>query len=476
MTPARLSRTAGLAALGFAASTVLIHCAKDDRQGVAVLEIKDCPNLADLSDDPTSPFATLRVFVEVAEELKAKSADVDQRLAAACTELDTELGLPIANGSVPACQSLSKRMEAVIKSAPPPPAGPLPPSWVELSYPAFCKHDRSVQAACLAKCAGPCDVSTCDPKKLVGVCDGDCKGDCSTVGVEAACTGKCEGTCAGLDKSDCTGECVGQCGNGSFVGQCESGCSVSAAGFFGVCSGLCTGVCNGAPIGMPIKAGDAGDAGDGGAPEAGPGTGGSCAGTCIGYCSSQASGVCAGACTGSFAGGSCVGACTGKCGSGSAGTPCSTTCTGICTKPAGPACAGTCHGGCSVPLREPACEGSLECGQNIECRNACNAKAEAAITCTPTDDFQVFGVGDDALYKALKKHGAALGALAQEIDSLRNAQSFIAERAPSDFAALGANNDLARACAARGIMANTDALNTIRNLINANPTTRKYSL
>jgi len=129
-----------------------------------------------------------------------------------------------------------------------------------------------------------------------------------------------------------------------------------------------------------------------------------------------------------------------------------------------------------VPLREPICEASLECGQNIECRNACNAKAEAAITCTPTESFQVFSAGDDALYAALKKHGARLGVLAEEIQALRNAQSFIAERTPSDFAALGANNDQARACSARGIKANTEALETIRNLITADPTTRKFAL
>lgn len=504
----RLLKLAAVAGGAGVVVTLLVACFSDPREDDAITVIDKCDVTA-LSTDPANPQSSLLAYVNATDTLAKRSNEVEASMRDVCNAINTDLALPPGTDAASACKGITARIEAVIKKQPPPAVGALANTdWVEIRIPQTCAVPPGTLEGCLAKCAGPCDPSKCDPGKLAGKCNGTCAGTCSETGDAVPCNGSCIGE-TGLDGGSCVGECNGVCGAQAWAGDCSGSCP---AAFTGVCSGTCTGKCNGVPIGdagvAPDAGGDAADDGgadggaDGGPPEGGPpggpsfkrppgGADGNCTGVCTGVCSSGANGDCKAPCLtfndagppiGRFASGFCgaggvPAACTGSCRT-AGGNGSTTTCNGTCTQGGQATCNGICRtvrdaGGCNGTLENAFCEGNTTCAQNAECNNACQATKALAAVCAEAKTIQVYAVSDPQLYTALVKHGGALGKVVNELTQLRTAFSFVGNRAFGDFNALTLSGDLVRACVAVGEANATAASAKITASVAANPTTRK---
>lgn len=481
---------------GAAIVAVLVSCLSDPREDEAVIVTDKC-DVAKLSALPTSPESSLRAYVDSTKLLLDKSTVTETALKDACNAINTDLQQPPGADVGGACKPVFQRIQTVIAKEPPSAPGALGnTSWVDIDFPSSCTIPAGTTEGCIAKCAGACDPSKCEPGKVAGKCAGDCVGTCSEVGENIACRGKCVGRTE-LDGGSCKGECVGRCTANAWVGECTGACP---AAFNGTCAGTCTGQCDGIPVGDagggPIDAG--GDDGEAGPVEAGPpnpfpkppgGNDGNCKGKCIGVCSSGATGSCSGPCLtyaagppiGAWksgfcgAGGTPAAACTGTCDvAGGNGT--TSTCNGNCSQAGKPSCGGICRnadgGGCNGALSDSFCEGNLACGQNAECNNACQAFGILSSTCTDPTFSQIFTVTDPALAAALKKNQGALGKALNQLSLLRGAINFIGNRSLGDFRSLGLSGDLVTACVTEA-RANVEAANVkIDNASKANPTLR----
>lgn len=487
-----MSRKVNILPLVAGAATIVavgaVACFSDPRADEEVVVVDTCQ--ADrLSSDPGNPQSSLRAYLDAAEALTKRTAEVEAELTGACNALNAELGLPSGADATSACRTIAARLDTVIKGGTAP-FGPGAPEWAELRATTSCKPQADALAKCISSCAGPCDNSKCEPGRAAGKCAGTCKGECLTVGTDVPCNGRCVGEIPLKQAPQtCVGECTGICPNGIWAGSCEASCSTF---FIGNCGGTCTGQCNGSPInvtptdaGAPDAAGsDGGDAGPPAPPTGGPppsNADGNCKGTCVGVCSSKSNGFCNGApCLkfnpagppdiGAYNGycpGTCGGSCKSATGSGSAGT-----CTGECTERKAQ-CAGTCRGACEGTLTEAVCEGSLKCGQNAECENACQAKAELLKTCEDSKTVEAYAVSDEKLHAALVKHGPRMGRALASLGILRQAISFITKRSYADFVAIGASGDLVKACVAKGKKDVEAAESKYATLASANPTVRK---
>ncbi len=127
-----------------------------------------------------------------------------------------------------------------------------------------CEADVKVMADCAGRCDAHVDPGhakvDCEPGKLSGTCEAQCKGTCD-VSAAAKCEGKCKGSCDAEVKGTCSGKCNGKCD-----GKSSSGAS---------CAGTCEGRCEGGTVE------------------------GQCNGNCQGRCELAASAKCDGTCTGS---------------------------------------------------------------------------------------------------------------------------------------------------------------------------------
>jgi len=486
-------RRRGLLVLSAVAGTlgiaVLVSCAKDPRENDPVAPPATC-DPAKLSTDPKNPESSLKAYLDSAALLLQRATDVETELKDACNQMATELALPNGQDVIAACKAIGARADGVNKVSPEPPPGF--PQWVEMRFAPLCTAPVDAREKCVASCAGPCDVNACEPSKLVGKCAGECKGLCETVGDGIPCQGSCVGSVPpGGSPTTCAGECQGVCTGADWSGSCTGAC---AGLFLGNCTtGTCTGSCNGGPSNVTLTdaGADGGDGGDGGggggAPtlEAPPNNAdGNCKGFCAGVCSGGASGFCHDApcldfpvaappAPANFTGGNCfAGLCGGLCKS-AGGTGTTTTCNGKCTGQK-PQCDGICRGECTGARTELRCEGSLNCSQNTECANACEARAALATTCSEPTVFEVYAVSDPQLGAAFTKYGAKVGKAITELAYLRNALGFLEKRAYGDFVGIGLHGEVTRACVAKG-NADVDAADAkIRDIITADFTARKF--
>src|SRR5262249_22107699 len=140
---------------------------------------------------------------------------------------------------------------------------------------------------------------------------------------------------------------------------------------------------------------------------------------------------------------------------------------------AGASCDGRCDGTCSEPMQGTACRGKLDCGQNVECGNACAVKAALTLKCTPPAGIELEAVSDSKLHDAIKNHGGALAVAIQTLNALRTAELAIQDRGISDFEAIHATGEVVRACVNRGQAALSKADTAIKAAVNADPTRRK---
>lgn len=121
-----------------------------------------------------------------------------------------------------------------------------------------------------ADCAGKCDAKVsggkakveCEPGKLSGKCDAQCKGTCDMqtaakcdgqcsgscdAEIKGSCSGKCNGKCDGKDSkgASCAGTCEGKCEGGTVKGECKGKCGGSCQlKADAKCDGTCTGSCS----------------------------------------------------------------------------------------------------------------------------------------------------------------------------------------------------------------------------------------
>lgn len=481
------------------AVSVLVSCLDDPRAGEEVRVTSAC-DLNQLSADPASPQASLRVYVQTTEQLLQRATAVETEMKDACNAIDTELGLPTGADALTACKPIAARVAAITKNQARPEA-PFFANWAELRYAPLCQSPPDALAKCISQCTpGTCDATKCEPQKLAAVCQGTCKGVCISQGENLPCTGACVGDVKMEmpTPSSCGGECQGVCVDGpNWYGHCDGAC---AGQFVGRCEGTCTGICNGQPINQTDAGADAGDP-DAGDPDAGDGGGGgggggppvlappptnadgNCQGVCVGVCSKGAEGLCIGApCLefqqagppnlGHFSGGNCFsGLCGGVCKS-ALGNSSPTTCTGQCAQ-ASPECKGLCAGPCEGTTSNPVCTGNLSCGQNAECENACQAKALLEEVCQEPKTLEMYAITDPKLLDAWQKHGARLAKAVSQVKGLRNAFGFVGSRAYGDFVAIGLKGDLVRACVAKGNENVTAADTKIRAMTNGDPTISK---
>jgi hypothetical protein len=441
-----------------------------------------------------------------------------------------------AKGAV-ACQPLIQRIVSTIEKQPAAEGLSQIPAWIQIQYGQRCTTPAGSREACLAACTGACDLTKCErPELVAGKCTGECLGTCTTIAPDLADPDggiPCKGSCVGEIQlpsrggynpgSSCLGECTGTCGGGRYTGNCAGGCTTD---FKGICAGTCHGKCNG--VDLPEKTAPV-DAGPDAAPPSAQtdrpkplddDTNNCGTGICEGSCSHGANGSCLdgrcvnwqdvdggayfttfapfsqGECTDSV----CIGTCRSALGSGSvtalnANQFYAEKCLGECTEltkgigslTTNTTCTGTCRvplggdAGCSVPF-EPTtavCEGALNCGQNRECANACEAKAALDAVCVDPLVMQAYSVTDPILYKALQAHGKALGKAVALLRKAQRAYAFIGNRNYGDFVALAggdaglpfpAQGDLATACMREGT-ANTAASNEILVLDTSNDPT-----
>lgn len=478
--------------------TLTVSCLSDPRENDSVHVVNSC-DLSQLSADPHNPQSTLRAYVTATDELLKRATDVEAQMRDACNSIDTELGLPTGGDAQTACKPIAGRVTALAKQgaalSEPPPGSPY---WAELRFAPNCAPNPKALTDCVAACAGACDASKCDPAKAAGKCDGDCGGSCTTQGTAIACNGLCIGDVPVTGApTTCDGQCNGVCTGPTWSGQCKGAC---AGMFIGVCGGTCTGKCDDAPINVTTsdagvdgggdagaEAGGGGGGGGGGPPPLSPpptNADGNCKGTCVGQCSSNGDGSCFGApCLdfskmgppglAPFSGGACFsGLCAGDCVAGN-GTGATTTCNGTCVANKAK-CDGVCHGPCTGNRTDAFCEGTLKCGQNSECENACEARAQLATTCDDPKFLEVYGVTDPALRAAFQKYGAKLAKAVSQLELLRTAYGYIGSRAYGDFVAIGLQGDLARACVAHGNDTVAAANTKLTAAIAADPTVRKF--
>lgn len=181
--------------------------------------------------------------LEAAAEIQGFAAKIDGELAAACGGLATDLGKPGDYKKGPdACKAAISAMADI--------RGKLGGNAkIALDViPPHCSTSIDAMAECLGKCdatvsGGKVDVK-CEPGKLSGSCDAQCKGSCS-MDVAAKCEGTCKGSCEASFSGKCGGECNGKCDGktskgGHCAGKCEGSCSASADG---KCGGNCSGSC-----------------------------------------------------------------------------------------------------------------------------------------------------------------------------------------------------------------------------------------
>lgn len=393
-----------------------------------------------------------------------------------------------------------------------------------------CDVSKCEQGKVVGKCPGEClGACTTVAKDDAGVkCAGTCVGEFPVVSVNAnglggTCVGECVGTCG---NGIYTGNCKGSC-NGGFTGICAETCHGTCNGnpLTEKTPGRDAGPPNGVPLNgavdsPPVLNDDPGNCGTG---------------LCVGSCSGGANGSCysdpttgktgrcvaitpdpdggpytskfsqfnSGECTNSI----CYGTCRSANGSGAAVATINTlavgTCYGECTQltkpprppagqplPSNTACEGTCRpdpnavagdGGadagafCSTDLDPTTtlCEGKLNCGQNAECNNACEAKAALAEVCDDPYVLQVYATTDPALYDALRANGLAIAKAVSKLHRAATAYSYIGNRNYGDFVALGAKGDLAYACAKQGADAMATAGKLLLDLGSADPTNVK---
>ncbi|MBX7084345.1 MAG: hypothetical protein K1X88_34385 [Nannocystaceae bacterium] len=204
--------------------------------------------------------AQIKGGLEAAVELKGFAAKLDADLAAACGGLATDLGKPGDYKKGPdACKAAIAAMGEI--------RGKLG-GGVKIALdirPPHCSTSIDAMADCLAKCdatvqGGKVDVK-CEPGKLSGTCDAQCKGSCE-LHAAAKCEGTCQGSCDASFSGKCGGECSGKCNGkahkgGVCHGKCEGKCAAHAEGS---CGGSCSGSCK-------------------------MDAGASCSGTCHGECS-----------------------------------------------------------------------------------------------------------------------------------------------------------------------------------------------
>ncbi|WP_394827264.1 hypothetical protein [Pendulispora albinea] len=483
--PSKIGVTAGVVA----ALAVLANCLDDPRKDDPVRVTNSCTKGA-LSTDPSSPQSTLRAFLDASEQLLVRATATEAELRDACNALDVELGLPTGTDAVTACKSIGARVEEVSKKGPIP--NPGLPQWAELRFAPDCTVAPEALGQCISSCAGPCETAKCEAGQLAAPCYGECKGLCLTEGEDIPCNGSCVGEIPiDGEPTTCSGECQGVCTGADWSARCTGSC---AGAFRGSCAGTCTGQCDGQPINTdPTDAGTDGRApGDGGSSEAPslvepPPTNadGNCKGLCVGVCSKGANGYCHGApcldfpssgapALAPFSGGNCFsGGCGGLCKTGF-GSGATKLCRGKCTQKKAQ-CDGLCLGECSgtqgaAPL---ICKGKLRCNQNVECENACQARAQLATTCAEPRTLEMYAITDPALLAAFQRHGAKLAKPISELRILRTAFGFLGRRAYGDFVTIGLRGDLARACVAKAVANVADADVAIRAIITADPTVRK---
>jgi hypothetical protein len=439
-----------------------------------------------LSKDPANPQSSLKAYLDAALALSSATDEVTKQLTDACNALATELQLPTGDTLQAACQALATRVDAVNANypAPPPPLG----GPAEIRFGNTCTTDLDL-AKCVSTCAtGACDNTKCDPTATSGKCEGKCTGLCVTTGDNAHCEGACVGEVPiPADPTTCNGKCEGFGTAPIFEGQCALGC---AAGFVGFCGGTCTGTCDRTPINPQPQV----DAGADAAPPPFPpkppdNAKGNCLGLCQGSCGSNADGFCSGwfcwdysinapvAFTGNafdkcgFQSPTQPGKCTSANGTGSGTTK---TCSGVCTtRMAGEPCSGTCQGTCSTPLQNVACSGSVSCGQNDQCGQACQALSAAKATCKDAAVTEIYALGDPTLAAAWQKHAAKFGAASQRVAKLRQAQDLIADRSYGDFVVIGAKGLFTSRCVDLGAKTVSDAAAKIAVINTVNPAFRR---
>jgi hypothetical protein len=451
---------------------------KDPRASDPDQPVPDC-DPAKLNAAPSSPESALKAYLEASSELKTQAAAASAALLALCNQVDGELNLQTGQDVVAACKALNQRV-AQLNSGPPPPPGYA--AFAEIRYLPDCTTPPDALAQCVATCsAAGCDSSKCDPSSTSGKCDGNCTGTCITTGDNLACNGECAGEIPLPNApSDCTGECVGSCTGPTWYAQCDGACGSQ---FFGNCGGTCTGKCNGNDINVTAipPPPDGGPPGPPGPPP--KNADGNCQGLCTGMCSSKSNGACdgtpcfnwpaAGPPTPANYTGVCLDRCGGKCraalGSGSA-----TSCSGSCTQRVDKAkCDGVCTGTCDGTRSATTCSGTINCGQNDECSNACGALVALKATCGEPKLVEAYATTDDPLYQAWLKHGPAFGKIVTQLTYLRQALGFIGNRAYGDFVAIGLRGSLIRKCVDLGNASIADAQTNVTNSFTADPTTRK---
>lgn len=204
--------------------------------------------------------AKLRAGTAAAVELKGFADQVDADLKAACGAIAKDLGQTgeMKDGKQ-ACDLAIKGINGVKAKL-----GANAKLALVVKEP---KCSASLDA--YASCAGKCDAKVkpgsakveCEPGKLSGKCDAQCKGTCEVQGgakcdgqcsgscdaeVKGSCSGTCNGKCDGKDsKGACAGNCEGKCEGGTIKGECKGKCGGSCQmKAEAKCEGTCTGGCS----------------------------------------------------------------------------------------------------------------------------------------------------------------------------------------------------------------------------------------
>lgn len=204
--------------------------------------------------------AKLRAGTAAAVELKGFADQVDADLVAACGAIAKDLGQTgeVKDGKQ-ACDLAIKGIDGVKAKL-----GANARLALVVKPP---KCQASLNA--YADCAGKCDANVkpgsakveCEPGKLSGKCDAQCKGTCEVQGgakcdgtcagscdaqMKGKCSGTCNGKCDGKDsKGACTGTCDGKCEGGTIEGSCQGKCGGSCQlKGEAKCDGTCTGGCS----------------------------------------------------------------------------------------------------------------------------------------------------------------------------------------------------------------------------------------
>jgi hypothetical protein len=185
----------------------------------------------------------IKAGVVAALELDAFAGKIDADLVAGCGGLATDLGKagPYKNGSeackaaIDAMAAIKAKMGAGVKMS-------------LVAQPPHCAASLDAAAQCVAECEANVDPGSvevkCEPGKLSGQCEAECKGSCE-LQAAAKCEGTCNGSCDAKFSGSCAGKCDGKCDGktskgASCAGKCEGTCT---AGAEGSCGGKCEGEC-----------------------------------------------------------------------------------------------------------------------------------------------------------------------------------------------------------------------------------------